>query len=96
MANFQKLNQNKPVNGVNIQNNINICTNFNNINNINNINNVNNVNNINKNEINETNNRVEVTTHDKNTKNIRKTKLKTKQICHTHTISRVPCLVYFD
>ena len=29
-------------------------------------------------------------------KNVRKTKLKTKQICHTHTITRVPCLVYFD
>jgi hypothetical protein len=81
MANFQKQNQNKPVNGVNIQNNINICTNYNNDN---------------TNEINETNNCVEVTTHDKNTKNIRKTKLKTKQICHTHTISRVPCLVHFD
>ena len=90
MANFQKQNQNKPVNGVNIQNNINTDSIYNNsINNsINNSNN--NSNNI---SINNSNNNNE---HTDTNKNIRKTKLKTKQICHTHTITRVPCLVYFD
>lgn len=101
MANFQKQNQTqiKTVTSGTIQNNSNVDNNTNNTNNNAYTNYTTITNNTDTNDdtndTNDTNDNNDNNDTNKN-KTIRKTKLKTKQICHTHTISRVPCLVYFD